>query len=496
MLWLLLAAGSAPRLNGVVYEALPLPYKWLGAVFPLSTIRSPDRFNLLVVLSLAVLAGLGTAALEKRVAAVKPRAASWLFFPLALLILLEYAAVPLPQWELPLVSPFLRETAGDPARFAVIDYPMGYSNAKLWLYYQTIHGKPTAEGHVSRYSPQMYDTILTQPLLRSWYALAEWPPLLNPAQVTPPKNISLSVSVQALRKMGFRYVFFHKQYASAGETAVFQETLPFLPVYADESLAVYDFDRPRPRQYGETVPLAGVTLLSGAAQLADTAVNLQLVAQLDNLSPPISCQLRLSGQTVTFSLFDGPSPWQPGDLDWLAVQLPLPGTRPPGSYPVEIRCGDGRWQPLPDRLFVAESGQTALVRQPLDLIFAGQIALSGVRWTWAGEEMRLGLFWRTLASPTQDYKVFVHLRDSAGNVVRQYDAMPCAWGCPTTGWQPGQWVEDEAVLSFAGLPAGVYRLAIGLYEPASGERLPVLDGDTAVPDAYFILPQPIYVQDR
>ncbi len=496
-LWLLLAAGSALRINGVVYETIPLPYKWLGAIFPLSVIRSPDRFNLLVILSLAVLAGLGAAALEERVTAVKPnRLQKWPLIPLGLLILLEYALLPLPQWDLPPVSPFLAEAANDPAQYNVIDYPMGYTNAKLWLYYQTIHGKPTAEGHVSRYSPKTYETILTQPLLRTWYDQAEWPPLLKPDQVIRPENISLSASAQALQAMNFRYVFYHLPYASEAETAVFQETLPFLPVFQDESLAVYDFTRPRPWQYGEVITLDGVTLLAVVTQLGETAVSLQLVAQLDKLPTPVPCQIRLQDQFVTLTLFAGSPKWQPGDLDWLTAQLPLPDAPSPGRYPLEIKCGASQWQPLPDQLFIAESGQAALMRQPLNLVFGNQIALSGIRWQWAGTEMRVGLLWQSLADGLQEYKVFVHLLDDSGAVVRQYDALPCAWNCPTSQWQAGQWIEDEAILSFAGLPPGFYRLAIGLYDPATGERLPVLAGDTAVPDAYFILPQPITIQAR
>ncbi len=211
LLWLLLAAGNAPRINGVIYEAIPLPFKWLGPLFPLSVIRSPDRFNLLLILSLAVLAGLGAAAIEQRATAVKPNhLKKWLLIPLGLLILLEYAMIPLPQWELPPTSPFLAEVARDPAQFNVIEYPMGYVNAKLWLYYQTVHGKSTAEGHVSRLSPEIYDTILTQPLLRTWYDRAEWPRFLDPNQAPPPDNLSLSASAQALQDMNFRYVFFHK----------------------------------------------------------------------------------------------------------------------------------------------------------------------------------------------------------------------------------------------------------------------------------------------
>jgi hypothetical protein len=94
-LWLLLAAGSAVRFNGIVYEQLRLPYRWLATTFPMSAIRAPDRFNLLLVLSVAVLAGMGTAYLARH------RFWRWALLPLGLLVILEYLPIPIPRWEMP-----------------------------------------------------------------------------------------------------------------------------------------------------------------------------------------------------------------------------------------------------------------------------------------------------------------------------------------------------------------------------------------------------------
>ncbi|RMG98962.1 MAG: hypothetical protein D6706_06450, partial [Chloroflexi bacterium] len=163
LLWLILAAGNTPRLNGQTWNHIPLPFTWLGQIFPISAIRAPDRFNLLVVFSLAVLAGLGAAYL------LKQTDRRWLFWPLMGLILIEYIPLPLPMWELPPTSPFLAELANNEEKTAVIDYPLGYTNAKLWLYYQTIHQQPIVEGHVSRYTADTYTFITNTPLLRHLY---------------------------------------------------------------------------------------------------------------------------------------------------------------------------------------------------------------------------------------------------------------------------------------------------------------------------------------
>ena len=61
LVWLVLAAGSQLRFNGTVYESIQLPYNLIKSIFPISAIRTPERFNLLIVVSLSVLVGLGVA---------------------------------------------------------------------------------------------------------------------------------------------------------------------------------------------------------------------------------------------------------------------------------------------------------------------------------------------------------------------------------------------------------------------------------------------------
>ena len=66
--------------------------------------------------------------------------------------------------------------------------------------------------------------------------------------------------------------------------------------------------------------------------------------------------------------------------------------------------------------------------------------------------------------------------------------MPQHWTYPTSFWDPGEIVVDEVRLSLAEVPVGSYGLAVGVYDPASGTRLPVLDGTGQVqPDDRLVL---------
>jgi hypothetical protein len=89
-----------------------------------------------------------------------------------------------------------------------------------------------------------------------------------------------------------------------------------------------------------------------------------------------------------------------------------------------------------------------------------------------GQTLTVTLHWQATASADRSYTVFVHLLDE-GSAIRGYgDAEPDDGRSPTTGWLPGEYLADRHTITVgAAAAAGRYRLAIGLYDPASGQRL-------------------------
>lgn len=95
-----------------------------------------------------------------------------------------------------------------------------------------------------------------------------------------------------------------------------------------------------------------------------------------------------------------------------------------------------------------------------------------------GEVLQLQLQWQAERPPDADYALFVQLLDPRDQVVAQHDAPPGGDENPTDGWQPGVKVLDHhGVLIPYGTPPGDYRMIAGLYDPTSGQRLPVNDRD-------------------
>ena len=90
--------------------------------------------------------------------------------------------------------------------------------------------------------------------------------------------------------------------------------------------------------------------------------------------------------------------------------------------------------------------------------------------------LRLTLYWQALGRPAQDYAVFTHLLDDEEGLWGQRDGEPQGGQYPTSYWDEGETIVDAyEIVPKEGAPAGRYRLAVGMYDRASGRRLPVSD---------------------
>jgi hypothetical protein len=111
---------------------------------------------------------------------------------------------------------------------------------------------------------------------------------------------------------------------------------------------------------------------------------------------------------------------------------------------------------------------------------AQQVTLAGYEIEPMDRSLAVQLYWQAGAPLERRYKIFAQLLDEANSVVAQSDSFPVAGQRPTTGWLPGEIIADAHTLALPpDLPAGAYRLIAGLYDPLTGERLPLVDGDGA-----------------
>jgi mannosyltransferase len=93
-----------------------------------------------------------------------------------------------------------------------------------------------------------------------------------------------------------------------------------------------------------------------------------------------------------------------------------------------------------------------------------------------GETVYLALYWRTRGAVEGDYTAFTHLLAQDGTLYGSWDRKLGGEFYPSSQWPAGDTLREEYPLVVSPeTPPGRYQIEVGLYLPATMERLPVLD---------------------
>jgi len=91
-----------------------------------------------------------------------------------------------------------------------------------------------------------------------------------------------------------------------------------------------------------------------------------------------------------------------------------------------------------------------------------------------GDELLLTLYLQSQAPIDRNYNVLVRLVDAQGNEHWRSEGWP--WGAPTAGWPLREVRPDGHTVALpADLPAGLYKLVVSFYDPATLDLLPATD---------------------
>ena len=102
------------------------------------------------------------------------------------------------------------------------------------------------------------------------------------------------------------------------------------------------------------------------------------------------------------------------------------------------------------------------------------VALQGYDVDVADNQVNLTLYWASLGQTDINYTRFAHVRDETGQTIAQSDGLPGQGQYPTGLWDAGDIIADEVVIPLpAGLNSATYTFVVGLYDPLTGQRLPV-----------------------
>jgi hypothetical protein len=192
-----------------------------------------------------------------------------------------------------------------------------------------------------------------------------------------------------------------------------------------------------------------------------------------------------------------PTPrWQPGEVVRDRYALTIAADAPDGSYRLiagMYRAGDQRRLPLTGFMAIGDAVDLGTVQvqgrqrvfavpasqHPLAARLGDRVELLGYDLSTAivkpVETLQLTLYWRALGTMSQSYTVFVQMLDAGDRIGGQHDGLPGEGALPTTGWVQGEVLTDRhAVTVKPDAAPGEYRLVVGMYVAATGERLPAL----------------------
>lgn len=181
--------------------------------------------------------------------------------------------------------------------------------------------------------------------------------------------------------------------------------------------------------------------------------------------------------------------WQPGQTweEHYVVVIP-PDATPQNVYPLLA----GLYDPVAAQNLPATSsdgkpvdpliGQIAIngPAQPFTPVykFGENIGLAQPQLRRDGDRLQVCMRWLSLSPVSSDYQVFVHvLLNDKPAPYAQADFQPKNGRYPTGAWSPGEAVDDCATLDARGLPASGWRVALGLYDLQSQQRLVVYDAN-------------------
>jgi len=195
----------------------------------------------------------------------------------------------------------------------------------------------------------------------------------------------------------------------------------------------------------------------------------------------------VSGGSTVVTAPPSAEPAQAGGLVRLSYRLALPE---PGRYRVVVIAGERALSLTELRVGPAPSPGPAVSntgRQPIQATFGDVAALEGYALEPGslkpGGQLCVTLFWRASGPAPRPYTVFVHLLGTTYNARQnnflwgQHDGQPAQGDRPMTGWRAGEEVADRHCLRVnAQAPSGDYAIEVGLYDPSSGQRLPVTAG--------------------
>ncbi len=486
--YIILALGPELLVNG--RPLLSLPYKIVD-LSPLGAIiRSPDRFNVILSIPFAILTGLGIRTIQQNRMVSKPITLI-IIAAFGILIMFEYA-VRYPTFALDDFPDWYEELAADEQEFGILELPMhNRVYDEQYMYYQFLHKKPIAGGHVSRPPEEAFLFINSLPMLKN-----------VPSDKNPPKDVlNVGHQLNILSQAGLKYIILHKENMSDGTLERWRDWFDLPPHHEDDELLVYK------TKWDVGVDIPFIATVSDQIGVISSSIEPGEVAQDDWLNVRVrwgATQAIAENYDVCFKLISSigttnqvdcfplstewqSSQWSENEMveSIYAIQVSPFLISDTYTLAAEIPELDPNKQMMLDsfqfsaipRLFNADFDSAVYAN------WENKIELADFEPSLTEDHLSIDLTWVAQERVDQSYKIFVHLIDSQTlELVGQVDTIPRDWQYPTNWWEKNEIITDTLAIPISDLGDGSYQLWIGLYDIESGERMIVESNALSVAD--------------
>jgi hypothetical protein len=441
--------------TGEFSSFVPLPWAAVHDMPIINIARTPTRFNLVIGLAVAVMAGYGAAYIEQKI--LSSRAVGvWRAMPLfitailVIVILWDYQLFWIGMPTIPGVvpEPIAALSQRNDVR-AAFDIPWEHLlTDKDALFLQIGHQRPLLAGHVTRRTP------------------------VDPAKLS---LLQATLDPALLDAAGADIIILHKNWDDeAGVLEGFARDRLGDPFYEDERIAAWETPAPT----GEP---QFTMLLTSDQVISDEAESYLYAPEPGWIT--LSGEIEANGRTVELLVNGSPvHAWTVGRAT--DVRVPLffdtgyhtvtQSLQPPcpDHFNATLRCRGLSLHELSLTAFTA-----APLTEPIQLERGVQLAASHIN--REDDQLTIWLSWR-FDQPLTDLDVrFIHVLDSAGNLIAQDDAAPDAHPAQS-GWA------EQVDLSLPDAP-GTYTVYAGWYTNPSVTRFAVLSNTAGASDGLIYL---------
>jgi hypothetical protein len=230
------------RTHFTVFDVtVPLPYLILYYIPAIQIARVPSRLVVMLMLSLAVLAGYGLKELLKHINGKLLSRISKkdiIVLILSFLVIFEFMVIPY-QTAKVTVPEFYKQFASDKEDNAIMEVPFKQDvyvfSVSDYMYYQTIHEKRLVGGYLSRTPKYASDFVENTPIVSDYWNLHPTSDILN-------QDLA-KIGSSLLDYYNIRYVIIHKQELNQTELAYIENLSKNIfndsPFYDDGEIEAY-----------------------------------------------------------------------------------------------------------------------------------------------------------------------------------------------------------------------------------------------------------------